>query len=82
MLDFGAGSGLLSIAAGKAGARTVVAADIDAFARAAIALNCAGIANAAPAEAERLRGAWPGIVAAKTRIAAGTIKVPFKTLLG
>jgi len=39
-------------------------------------------ANAAPAEVERLRGAWPGIVAAKTRIAAGTIKVPFKTLLG
>jgi predicted nicotinamide N-methyase len=39
VLDFGAGSGLLSIAAGKAGARSVVAADIDAFARAAIALN-------------------------------------------
>ena len=43
VLDFGAGSGLLSIAAGKAGARTVMAADIDAFARAAIALN--GAAN-------------------------------------
>jgi predicted nicotinamide N-methyase len=41
VLDFGAGSGLLSIAAGKAGARAVTAADIDAFARAAIALNCA-----------------------------------------
>jgi predicted nicotinamide N-methyase len=40
VLDFGSGSGLLSIAAAKAGARDVLAADIDRFACAAIALNC------------------------------------------
>ena len=43
MLDFGAGSGLIAIAAAKAGACDVMAADIDAFARAAIVLN--GAAN-------------------------------------
>ena len=36
-----------------------------------------------PADAvKRFTGAWPGIVAAKTRIAAGSLKVPFKTLFG
>lgn len=39
VLDFGAGSGLVAIAAAKAGAATVLAADIDAFAAAAIAVN-------------------------------------------
>lgn len=39
VLDFGAGSGLGAIAAAKAGARHVMATDIDAFACAAIALN-------------------------------------------
>ena len=39
ILDFGAGSGLLAIAAAKAGAAAVAAADIDPLARAAIALN-------------------------------------------
>jgi predicted nicotinamide N-methyase len=39
-LDFGAGSGLVAIAAAKAGAR-VTAAEIDPFAAAAIALNAA-----------------------------------------
>ena len=39
VLDFGAGSGLSAIAAAKAGAARVVAAEIDAFARTAIALN-------------------------------------------
>jgi predicted nicotinamide N-methyase len=39
VLDFGSGSGLLSVAAAKAGAGSVLAADIDAFAAAAIALN-------------------------------------------
>lgn len=39
VLDFGAGSGLVAIAAMKAGARRVTAAEIDAFAAAAIALN-------------------------------------------
>ncbi|MDO8838800.1 MAG: methyltransferase [Parvibaculum sp.] len=41
VLDFGAGSGLVGIAAMKAGAASVLAADIDAFAAAAIALNAA-----------------------------------------
>lgn len=39
VLDFGSGSGLVAIAAAKAGARSVVAAEIDAFAVAAIKLN-------------------------------------------
>jgi predicted nicotinamide N-methyase len=39
VLDLGAGSGLVAIAAAKAGAARVVAADIDAFAIAAIGLN-------------------------------------------
>ena len=39
VLDIGAGSGLVAIAAGKAGAAHVLAADIDAFACAAIGLN-------------------------------------------
>ncbi|HWX89333.1 MAG TPA: 50S ribosomal protein L11 methyltransferase [Rhizomicrobium sp.] len=44
VLDIGAGSGLVGLAAGKAGAAHVLAADIDAFSCAAIALNA--IANA------------------------------------
>lgn len=39
LLDFGAGSGLVAIAARKAGAAPVVAAEIDRFGAAAIALN-------------------------------------------
>jgi predicted nicotinamide N-methyase len=39
VLDIGAGSGLVALAAAKAGAATVLAADIDAFACAAIRLN-------------------------------------------
>ena len=41
VLDIGAGSGLLAIAAKKAGAARVTAAEIDAFAIAAIRLNAA-----------------------------------------
>ena len=41
VLDFGAGSGLLALAAASAGARSVLAADIDPVAAAAIALNAA-----------------------------------------
>jgi len=41
VLDIGAGSGLVALAAAKAGAATVLAADIDAFACAAIRLNAA-----------------------------------------
>src|SRR5690348_9067026 len=39
VLDFGAGSGLVAIAAAKAGAACVLAADIDPFAAAAITAN-------------------------------------------
>ena len=41
VLDFGAGSGLVAVAAAKAGAAGVLAAEIDDFAAAAIALNAA-----------------------------------------
>jgi predicted nicotinamide N-methyase len=41
VVDFGAGSGLVAIAAAKAGAAHVLAADIDHFAAAAIAANAA-----------------------------------------
>lgn len=41
VLDIGSGSGIVAIAAAKAGAARVVAADIDPFAAAAIALNAA-----------------------------------------
>ena len=39
VLDFGSGSGLVAIAAAKAGARKITAADIDTFASAAISEN-------------------------------------------
>ena len=42
VLDFGSGSGLVAIAAMKAGAASVLAADIDRFAAAAIELNADG----------------------------------------
>jgi predicted nicotinamide N-methyase len=48
VLDFASGSGLVAIAAAKAGAASVLAADIDPFALAAIELNAA--ANAATVE--------------------------------
>lgn len=41
VLDFGAGSGIVAIAAAKAGAARVLAADIDNFAAVAIAANAA-----------------------------------------
>ena len=41
VLDFGAGSGLLALAAARAGASRATAAEIDGFAAAAIALNAA-----------------------------------------
>ncbi|MDB5409150.1 MAG: hypothetical protein JWL84_4062 [Rhodospirillales bacterium] len=41
VLDFGAGSGMVAIAASRAGAAEVIAVEIDHFAAAAIALNAA-----------------------------------------
>ncbi len=74
VLDFGAGSGLVAIAAAKAGAR-VTAAEIDRFAAAAIALNAAlnGVAVAieAPtssaASPRRGRSCWRATCATSGR---------------
>ena len=41
VLDLGTGAGLVAIAAAKAGARAVIAADVDRYAIAALALNAA-----------------------------------------
>ncbi len=41
MLDFATGSGLVAIAAMKAGAASVLASDVDSFCEAAVALNAA-----------------------------------------
>ncbi|HKG75417.1 MAG TPA: 50S ribosomal protein L11 methyltransferase [Aestuariivirgaceae bacterium] len=48
VVDLASGSGIVAIAAAKAGASAVLASDIDSFAAAAIALNAAG--NAVPVE--------------------------------
>ena len=56
ILDFGSGSGLIAIAAMKAGAASVLAADIDAFAVAAIALNAETNEVAVAATTEDLVG--------------------------
>ena len=62
VLDVASGSGLVAIAAAKAGARRVLAGDIDDNALAAVALNAA--ANAVPAVTPcrvDLAGDFPGI---------------------
>jgi predicted nicotinamide N-methyase len=60
VLDFASGSGLVAIAAAKAGAAEVVASDIDAFAIAAIAANAAGNGVAVTTRLENLIGADDG----------------------
>ena len=65
VLDIGAGSGLVAIAAKRAGAACVVAAEIDGFALAAIALNAALNAVAIERAAADLvgeAGAWDVIL--------------------
>lgn len=65
VLDIGAGSGLVAIAARQAGATRVTAAEIDAFAIAAIRLNAALNAVAIDAESRDLIGgarAWDTIL--------------------
>jgi predicted nicotinamide N-methyase len=54
VLDLGSGSGLTAIAAMRAGARRVLAADIDSFALAAIALNATANAVAIETTGEDL----------------------------
>lgn len=56
VLDFGAGSGLIGIAAAKAGAKTVLSADIDNFAVEAIKINTASNGVKVEATAEDLVG--------------------------
>lgn len=61
VLDIGSGSGLVGLAAAKAGAAHVLAADIDAFACAAIALNAAAndlILTATPYDMIGRTGSW------------------------
>ena len=60
VLDLGSGSGLVAIAAAKAGAARVLAADIDALALAAIGLNAAANAVALETTADDLLAALPG----------------------
>src|SRR2546425_13326004 len=60
VLDLGSGSGLVAIAAAKAGAQRVLAADIDIFAVAAIALNAAANGVTLEITADDLLGAPAG----------------------
>jgi predicted nicotinamide N-methyase len=60
VLDLGSGSGLVAIAAAKAGAARVLAADIDAFAVRAIGLNAAANAVSLEITADDLLEAAPG----------------------
>ena len=66
VLDFASGSGLVAIAAMKAGAAEAVACDIDAFAVAAIALNAGanGVA-VSPVQADLVGqdGGWDAVLA-------------------
>ncbi|HKQ11530.1 MAG TPA: methyltransferase [Rhizomicrobium sp.] len=59
VLDIGAGSGLVGLAAARAGAAKVLAADIDEFACAAIRLNAAANGCAIAVTQEDLIGAPP-----------------------
>ena len=81
VLDVASGSGLVAIAAAKAGARAVTAGDIDEHALAAIALNAA--ANNTPQVTPRpldLAGAWdeglPGRSAGVREGCASAVRAP------
>jgi predicted nicotinamide N-methyase len=66
ILDFGAGSGLVAIAAMKAGAASAEAAEIDALAQAAIGLNAAANGVAVTPFADDIIGAdlrWDAVFA-------------------
>ncbi len=67
VLDFASGSGLVAIAAARAGAAETTANDIDAFALAAIALNAAANGVAVRAQGGDLvgqDGGWDAVLAA------------------
>lgn len=62
VLDFATGSGLVAIAAARAGAASVVAADVDPFCRAAVLLNAALNGVDVPFRAaDPIGGPLPGI---------------------
>jgi len=66
VLDFASGSGLVAIAAAKAGAATVTASDIDPFAIAAIRQNAdhnAAAVDACPDDLLGTRGPWDVVLA-------------------
>jgi predicted nicotinamide N-methyase len=92
VLDFGAGSGLVAIAAAKAGAHAV-AAEIDPFAAAAIRLNAACNAVAVEIESADVIGApcaWDAVLAGDMcyerplaeRLGAWLRRLPALVLLG
>ncbi|MBP1852259.1 methyltransferase [Rhizobium halophytocola] len=60
VLDFASGSGLVAIAAAKAGARHVTAADIDPWTQTAIALNAAGNETSIAVSVEDMIGRQDG----------------------
>jgi predicted nicotinamide N-methyase len=75
VLDFASGSGLVAIAAAKAGAGFVEASDIDAFALAAIALNAKANAVRIEARLADLVGAdegWDAVLAGDICYERGT----------
>ena len=59
VLDFGAGSGLLALAAARAGAARAMAAEIDGFAAVAVALNAAANGLSVEIETRDVIGLWP-----------------------
>jgi len=77
VLDIASGSGLVAIAAAKAGARAVTAGDIDENALAAITLNAA--ANHTPQVIARPVDLAAGLA---TDIAAGVLRAPDVVLAG
>lgn len=65
VLDFGSGSGLVAIAAAKAGAKSVLAADIDKFAGAAIAENARANDSAVSTTSDDVigqKGGWQAVL--------------------
>jgi len=68
VLDFAAGSGIVAIAAARAGAGRVLAADIDPFCAAAVALNAEANGVTVEFTTEDLLGqpppAWPDVILA------------------
>ncbi len=85
VLDFGAGSGLVGLAAAKAGAASVVATDIDAFAVAAMQANAAANRLALSPRLDDVVGrddGWDVVLAADVAYEAGPADRIFTWLHG